>query len=57
VGEHLCHRIVFAGALTEHAADPGQLTPQQGWARLYLALRSVQSGVRLPAVVDLRIDA
>jgi hypothetical protein len=51
------HRIVFAGALTEHAAVPGQLTPQQGWARLYLALRSVQSGARLPAVVDLRIDA
>jgi len=50
-------RIVFAGALTEHAADPGQLIPQQGWARLYLALRSVQSGARLPAVVDLRIDA
>ena len=52
-------KIVFAGALTEHASACGSfcaMTPSQGWAVLYHALSTVVATPTLPAVTDLRIS-
>jgi hypothetical protein len=51
--------IVFAGALTEHAAACGAgcaMTPPQGWAALYHALSTIIVAPDLKRVTDLRVN-
>lgn len=49
--------LIFAGALTEHAAAPhNSQAPGPGWAALYRAISSLTSSPRIPAAVDLEID-
>jgi hypothetical protein len=49
--------LVFAGALTEHGADPTTFTPAQGWTALRTSISTVVIGPSIPRVVDLHIDS
>ena len=46
-------RLIFAGALTEHAVDGETLTPADAWTALRHALSTVVAAPSLPAVTDL----
>jgi hypothetical protein len=49
-------RLVFAGALTEHAAAPSRsVAPVPGWVALTRAVSSVVVAPRVPAATDLRV--
>ncbi|MGH8963607.1 MAG: hypothetical protein ACRDWT_20845 [Jatrophihabitantaceae bacterium] len=49
--------LFFAGALTEHADSPWQLTAQQGWTALYRAISSVVATPTISHAVDIAVDA